>query len=390
MNEFRKALLKAGGLPVTELPGAKPDTDGGAPGEAEHTDNSESKSAPIVMKPGETQSKKREVPTTGTRGFRSNNTTGSGNIEMSESEAEALLSDPFLRAASKSQSDSGTQQNQKSQSDSSDQISEENESKGFFRKPLMQFGIVLLILGLIGAGAMFYMISSHSHDEEVLDQVLQPESEEQIGGEHVLPADDNAPSKIDSEVHPNLASSVGNSEETPDAAPLEGPVPYQPTGETVELGAQVPVGELPSCQHGSLDLRGWRYVENDTAEELSGESPWDDSQGRIFPIALQGQRATDVRRVAGYLVNKLEESSNARAGELVLVENIGADGKFSAFVQEITYRNPKNGLSSKGAVIYYNWGGSVGALQLVPGRKMSAEYFEKVLTEKILGSFVSL
>jgi len=391
MNEFRKALLKAGGLPVTELPGAKPDTDGGAPGEAEHTDNSKGKSAPIVKKPGETQSKKREVPTTGTRGFRSNNTTGSGNIEMSESEAEALLSDPSLRAASKSPSGSGKPQSQQSQSDSTVLISEEDESKSFFRKPLMQFSFVLLILALIGAGAMFYMISSHSHDEEVLDQVLQPESEEPNDGEDVAPGGETGQTKIDSEIHTNLASVSGVNDAEADVAPSEGPVPYQPSDETTKYGAEVPLNSLPSCQPGLLDIKGWKCDADKNIEELSAESPWEDAEGRIFAIGLEDERASEVHQVAGYLVEKFKlNNRNARAGELVLVENIGADGKFSAFVQEITYRNPKNGLSSKGAVIYYNWGGSVGALQLVPGRKMSAEYFEKVLTEKILGSFVSL
>ncbi len=391
MNEFRKALLKAGGLPVTDLPGAQPDTEDGATHETKQTDNSKGKSAPVVKKPGEAHPKKREVQTTGTRGFRSNHTTGSGNIDMSETEAEALLSDPSLRSASKTQSGSGNPQRQESQTGSSEHLSETTESKSFFRKPVMQFSIVLLILGLVGAGAMFYMISSRNHDAQVIDQVSQPESEKHIDGEQVPTSDENAQTKTDLEDRPNLASAVGVSRAEADEAPLEGPVPYQPSDGATKHVAEVPFDDLSPCKHGLLDLEGWKFDENTYSEELSTEPPWKESEGRIFEIALYDKRATEVTQLAAFLVKNFQsENTNALVGELVRVENFGVNNDLSGFVQVISYPNPKTRLSPKGAVIYYNRGEGLAALQLVPGRKMSAEYFDKVLKEKILGSFSKL
>lgn len=450
MNEFRKAILKAGGLPVTDLPGANLDTVGGAasPGvgaSATATGASKPSGSPIVKKPGDSKKRNQEVRTTGTRGFRSNSTTGSGTIDMSEDEAEALLSDPALRSLSEAQSQSGKHLKKGDPSISGAQSTigfddpeyqlerERNRADlasvaqrdGLFTKPFIQIAIALSIMGLIGGAALFLIPASRKTEQKAIQDVMQADDEDQrdmdesgqkkpgtginyadpdiasTDGVSISESADKVPGQLPPPAEPLIASlpksSVPAALAGSGAAPASSPLEFETkplariSGKIAAVAqdatSNAAVNGLPSAWPELNDIGDWKK-EEDTEGKLSSKSAGKDKHSRLFPIGLDERTATDVQTVAADLTSRLEEESkDAKIGRLKFISGIGRDKDVSVMVQTISYTNSNDDDERESFIVYFNRGGSVGVLQMVPGRNVSSEEARKFLEEKIYSSF---
>jgi serine/threonine protein kinase len=362
MNEFRKALLKAGGLTVTDLPGANLDTESGAFAENGPVATGKSQSAPLVKMPSASRSSNREVPTTGTRGFRSNSTTGSGNIDMTEAEAEALLSDPELSAVSGKQSATGS------------------NSETPARKPIIFMAVAILVLGLIVGGAILLMPASRHSDEQMHEG--GPADYQSAFDRRYRSSSETGVARDETGADPKIAS-IAKGETELDAPPSQGPPPHQFASENLLSGDAPAAVALPASAFGNLDFEGWVYQDNGW-RNLAVRSPWEDSTGYLYAITPNQSADESVKSVADSVAEQLQNGNvNAGAAKIKRVENIGTQSNLAVFVQEITYKNPKTGRTFKGAVIYRNVDGNVWALQVVPGKNFPPDKLEDFLTERI-------
>ena len=458
MNEFRKAILKAGGVPVTDLPGANLDTNNGASGGSTEAAEAPAGSlktngGPNVKKPESSKNRNQNIRTTGTRGFRSNSTTGSGTIDMSEDEAEAFLSDPTLRSfppkqtlskkGSRNNGQTGSRESATTGFNDPEYDREREQRRGaleddmsrqsLFSKPFIQIAIALSIVGLIAGAALFLIPASRNSEQKAIEDVMQADNEDQrdegedgqkkpkngiryadpniasIDGAQSGDAPDEVPGQLPPPASPVVASlqsaTAGASLAGGGAAPQAGsslnsepnslsrssakiaPVPTKLTALSQDAASDSPVNGLPAAWPDLNDLGDWKKDE-DQEGKLSPKSAGKDKRSRVFPIGLDERTSTDVYQVSAILTSELEsENKDAKIGKLKSITGIGRDKNISVLLQPVSYANSQGADERESFIIYFNRGGSVGVLHVVPGKNVSNEDARKFLEERIFNSF---
>jgi serine/threonine protein kinase len=418
MNEFRKALLKAAGLPYGDLPGANlpPDYSTASGG------SSDQRAVAIGI-----------------------NNVDSTDLNLHDTGNNLRSTTSQFRIAREMRQDA---------------LAAEIGNEGLISRPLFQMAMALVIVGLIAIFALFFLPSSRPHleDSDVEHAIEKSETEDQSKGKFRF-ADPNlaqnpggGPAAGDSLPQSGIASgAIGGvqsgttgepqqiassalpSSLPPNPVPITGPPPYgeqtsyvpnsglsgslnssMKAGAAAVVSAQGSAGslsdkatvtetarsdsslqsvlsKLPACTVNLTDLGGdWRVAENLTDQLARNEPGSEMRDGTVYDISFHPDRGKDFERLSAAVTAPLVAGGRvSRVSELRMIPDAGLSKNIPVVLQTISYKkpDPHDRLIPRASyVIYFNRGGYVSALHIVPSRKANRSTLE-FIRDKILPAF---